>query len=305
MNRIELQKSIDSLRYKAKYSLKGGYLEDGYVLNHPSFKIKHKVWRIFRRWFSSDNDELLEDNQWEVYYCERGQLRYYAKDCSEDEACRIMLERIKSIDEILYNPQYCVVRTEEEKERDHFISYIISCVDHILESLEDPSYIMFLFYKPSICYTLCKSFYKKKHLYLEKMFHLPKTLQNSTALYFCFYKPSIYYALYQLIINDDFEFWNQRKNIHLRVSLSSRYECEINKWYWKEELVAKNSSLAFSLHRCLNHSAFLDRVTSYMKEIIAEYEKSNEPYLRDIDIFIGFKNETPVLVKSSCAPNRG
>ena len=162
MNRIELQKSIDSLRYKAKYSLKGGYLEDGYVLNHPSFKIKHKVWRIFRRWFSSDNDDLLEANQWEVYYCERGQLNYYAKDCSEDEACKIMFERIKSTGEIFNNPKYYVIMTEGEEERAHFIS----CVDHLLLSIKDSLHIICFFYKPSICYTLCKSFYKKNHLFI-------------------------------------------------------------------------------------------------------------------------------------------
>jgi hypothetical protein len=87
--------------------------------------------------------------------------------------------------------------------------------------------------------------------------------------------------------------------------VSSRYECEINKWYWKEELVAKNSSISFPLQRCLNQSAFLDRVTTYMQEIIVEWEKDNELFFRDKDIFIGFKNERPVLVKSSCAPNRG
>lgn len=301
MNRIELQKSIDSLRYKAKYSLKGGYLEDGYVLNHPSFKIKHKVWRIFRRWFSSDNDELLEDNQWEVYYCERGQLRYYAKECSEDEACRIMFERMKSIDEVLYNPKYYVAMTEEEEEKACFIS----CFDHILSSFEDPFWIFYGFYKPSIVYILCESLFRKYYLYLEKIFHLQKSLQNSTALYFNFYKPSIYYALYRLIIKSESEFWDHRKDIHLRVSLSSKYEYEIDKWNWKEEAVAKGSCISFPLQRCLNHSAFLDRVTSYMKEIIAEYEKDNELFFRDKDIFIGFKNERPVLVKSSCAPNRG
>ena len=300
MNRIELQKSIDSLRYKAKYSLKGGYLEDGYVLNHPSFKIRHKVWSIFRRWFGSDNDELLEDNQWEVYYCERGQLNYYAKDCSENEACRIMFERMKSIDEILFDPKYCVIRTEEEKERDHFVSYINSCVDHILLSLKDPLWVFCDFHKPSIFYILCRSLNKKYPLYAEKIFHLQKSLQNATALYFCFYKPSICYALYQLIFNGDFEFWNQRKDIHLRVSLSSKYEYEIDKWHWKEEIVAKNSNIAFPLQSCLDHRAFLDRVTSYMQKIM----KDNELFFRDKDIFIGFKNEMPVLVKSSCVPSQ-
>lgn len=300
MNRIELQKSIDSLRYKAKYSLKGGYLEDGYVLNHPSFKIKHKVWRIFRRWFSSDNDELLEDNQWEVYYCERGQLRYYAKDCSEDEACRIMFERMKSIDEVLYNPKYYVAMTEEEEK-----ACFISCFDHILSSFEDPFWMFYGFYKPSIVYILCKSLFRKYYLYLEKIFHLQKSLQNSTALYFNFYKPSIYYALYRLIIKSESEFWDHRKDIHLRVSLSSKYEYEIDKWNWKEEAVAKESCISFPLQRCLNQSAFLDRVTTYMQEIIVEWEKDNELFFRDKDIFIGFKNERPVLVKSSCAPNRG
>jgi hypothetical protein len=42
-----------------------------------------------------------------------------------------------------------------------------------------------------------------------------------------------------------------------------------------------------------------------MQEIIVEWEKDNELFFRDKDIFIGFKNERPVLVKSSCAPNRG
>jgi hypothetical protein len=49
----------------------------------------------------------------------------------------------------------------------------------------------------------------------------------------------------------------------------------------------------------------IEKVRNRMQEIIVEWEKDNELFFRDKDIFIGFKNERPVLVKSSCAPNRG
>lgn len=76
MNIKELKKKLDELGVDpAEYTLDGGYLEMGIVLN------RH------RRLFSKDRCD--------VYWCERGELSYYLKHGSVEKACEVVFTQFQ------------------------------------------------------------------------------------------------------------------------------------------------------------------------------------------------------------------
>lgn len=120
----ELKKALDEFGVPhTEYSLDGGYIEGGIVLN----RIRH----FFRK------------DSYFVYSCERGGVSYFAKECTLDKACEIVYNYFKE-----YISNYRInIPTTEEKEQGRFFMYMYKMVLKTKELNPDITAVYLNFFK--------------------------------------------------------------------------------------------------------------------------------------------------------------
>lgn len=107
MNIKELKIALNELGINpTEYSLEGGYLEGGWVIN------RHR--------------HLFTKDRCDVYFCERGEVSYFAKNCTVEKACEIVYEHFKA-----YRKNSSVPPTrEEDEETESFVDFINNVILH-------------------------------------------------------------------------------------------------------------------------------------------------------------------------------